>query len=1438
MNLFGPLLQRFSLAFLVVSAVVSSTATADQTIRPGDAHVRVASFDYENESGKTGYFAAAIQPPADTAMLDVCSQRPTHLALIVDTSASQAADFRDDSMLAAAKVLESLGDQDLVQLFAADVDVSPISDGFVSPPEASRLLGKINDRLPMGNTNIFTIIEDVHQRITASPGDKHAVNQSIVYIGDGSSMQAADDARLNTLIGTLTESQTAVHSIAIGPSVNVQLLGSLANWTGGIVTAAGENFPVAQIAQTVGSAASESPIWVTAIKTPEGITPTLTRFAPLRLDRDSILVGRCDRQTAAKNQSPKLKITGRVGQTKIMITGDAAIENSHPDFGFLVALVNDAEANDGLRLPTAGSPMLRHMATVYADQSLQFVKAGALSLQRGNKRGAEAIVEKAIQADPNNDRARQLKKAIGDRLIIQNEGGFDDLFGGEPDPFGGNDNAAVEDPFAEPAGGGIDSLQPAPAPRAVPAPFPRAAPAPNPAPVVVAPPANFGGQPVGDDDLYDVPGSLLGDVLADRSATEGRIRAEVRATLRETTRMLQRDPTGLAGSLKSLLARVETTPDVRPEVRRELAAEVRSAIQIASARESQYIDLNSNLEQEIAAANAQSRLLAESRRRELTLETLSEQMNALIDEGRYIDADRDVAVPFMEIAGVTITRDSVEGQQVRDSTLYLQAFARDRRSRELRERNFVDAMSLVIESAIPFVDDPPVIYPDADVWQRLSRRRLERYGSIELVGDSEVERRIERALDNEVTQNFIDLPLGEAIRTLRESQDIPIIIDTVALEDNGLSVEDPVTIELNNVSLRSFLRLMLRQLDLTYLIKDEVMQITTPERAEENLVTKVYPVGDLVVPIVQLGGGGQGGGIGGGQGGGIGGGGGGLGGGGGGLGGGGGGGLGGGGGGGGFFVVPDDADLSKKTSATINDQPVIDSTTANAPTATRSASKITVTLADGQSEAEAWNEYFANRSVADVEALTQLDADVRRTVAAHSNRANRLTSQDDQVAAKKEFETIRNLIAAAMRAGHVQPWMYTAYAIALQATGGETSEIERSLLSAVDFAETPDDILNVATQLETIGSREAALRLVRNVSATDPLRREPYMIGLRLATKLDDVDALQWATTGILGGAWPPQFSDTVERAKLVAKATHRRLVEEGKTDQASQLADSLRQATSNDVVVRVSWTGEADIDVAVEEPSGTICAMDNISSPGGGTFMGDDYPKGKKSSIRSSNNGVMSETYVCPSGFSGRYRLLVRKVWGNVATGKATVEILTDVGRPEQRSIQQELPLTEKDAMVIFEVKNGKRTDAIADAQLAHLRDVASEMRQDVLGQFQSPVGSEIISDLRNQIANGLDGGGGFNPRGFFGRGAVGFRPEITTIPEGANLMGLAIISADRRYVRISPAPFFSQIGAVTTFNFVTGDEGGGAGGLGAAGGAGGGLGAAGGGGAGGFGN
>jgi len=56
-------------------------------------------------------------------------------------------------------------------------------------------------------------------------------------------------------------------------------------------------------------------------------------------------------------------------------------------------------------------------------------------------------------------------------------------------------------------------------------------------------------------------------------------------------------------------------------------------------------------------------------------------------------------------------------------------------------------------------------------------------------------------------------------------------------------------------------------------------------------------------------------------------------------------------------------------------------------------------------------------------------------------------------------------------------------------------------------------------------------------------------------------------------------------------------------------------------------------------------------------------------------------------------------------------------------------------------------------------------------------------------------------------GSSPAGFFPVITVLPQGASLTASAIVSPDRRHVRISVNPFFSTIGPVDTFNFYTGE-------------------------------
>lgn len=110
----------------------------------------------------------------------------------------------------------------------------------------------------------------------------------------------------------------------------------------------------------------------------------------------------------------------------------------------------------------------------------------------------------------------------------------------------------------------------------------------------------------------------------------------------------------------------------------------------------------------------------------------------------------------------------------------------------------------------------------------------------------EWEVRIEAALRAKGEWEFVDAPLNEVCSAIQEKLGIEVVLDVKALEDFGIDTGTPITRSLRGVSNRSFLRLMLRDLELTYMLRLGALWITTPERAEAQLVTTVYPVGDLV----------------------------------------------------------------------------------------------------------------------------------------------------------------------------------------------------------------------------------------------------------------------------------------------------------------------------------------------------------------------------------------------------------------------------------------------------------------------------------------------------------------------------------------------------------------------------------------------------------------
>lgn len=339
-------------------------------------------------------------------------------------------------------------------------------------------------------------------------------------------------------------------------------------------------------------------------------------------------------------------------------------------------------------------------------------------------------------------------------------------------------------------------------------------------------------------------GKFLGSIEAARGVISGKIQADVEVGLQVARNNAGSKPAKVTADLKLLLENVERAIDLEPGIRAQLRSQIESALKEAVRREFEESEKRAGNEKARAQGLERQLLVEESARNDARLQQLMDRFNSLMSEGRYEQAEANIAEQIRHLAGSSqsIGESAVWNSRNVGNVLKMYAL------REHRHKNFVDALFMTERAHVPFPDDPPIVYPDAEVWEELSLRR-KKWQHMDVAKQGPAETKILAALNDPTTLEFIETPLKDVIDYLKDLHGIEIQIDAKALETSGLGTDVPVTRNLKGISLRSALRLVLKDLDLSYIIKNEVLLITTPEVATETVVTKVYPVGDLVLPI-------------------------------------------------------------------------------------------------------------------------------------------------------------------------------------------------------------------------------------------------------------------------------------------------------------------------------------------------------------------------------------------------------------------------------------------------------------------------------------------------------------------------------------------------------------------------------------------------------------
>jgi hypothetical protein len=132
------------------------------------------------------------------------------------------------------------------------------------------------------------------------------------------------------------------------------------------------------------------------------------------------------------------------------------------------------------------------------------------------------------------------------------------------------------------------------------------------------------------------------------------------------------------------------------------------------------------------------------------------------------------------------------------------------------------------------------VYPLADLYSAAGPRDLGLLSNPYLDHDEAAERRLQGKLQRPGSFDFREKPLGEALREIAEALDDTIVVDQRAIDDVGVSLENPVTISLDRVPLKEALAWILEQQELTYYLSGEAIVISTPEEAESQPITKLH----------------------------------------------------------------------------------------------------------------------------------------------------------------------------------------------------------------------------------------------------------------------------------------------------------------------------------------------------------------------------------------------------------------------------------------------------------------------------------------------------------------------------------------------------------------------------------------------------------------------
>jgi type II secretory pathway component GspD/PulD (secretin) len=227
-----------------------------------------------------------------------------------------------------------------------------------------------------------------------------------------------------------------------------------------------------------------------------------------------------------------------------------------------------------------------------------------------------------------------------------------------------------------------------------------------------------------------------------------------------------------------------------------------------------------------------------------------QQVQALMDQHKalYRDAKYQEALVLAQKARDLDPDNVAAGAAIHITTLRINE-SKAQGNKDGKDKYALEMLNDTDKVGPPVDMDNPLAVNQRVSMQARDRKSIESLLKINNV-HSEKEHAIYRRLDQPISSmDFKDTPLKQILDDLQGLTGINIVTDVPALNDAGVSLDTQITMRLDGIALKSALNLLLHQVHLTYVVQDEVLNITTDEHARGKMITRIHPVLDLVTPI-------------------------------------------------------------------------------------------------------------------------------------------------------------------------------------------------------------------------------------------------------------------------------------------------------------------------------------------------------------------------------------------------------------------------------------------------------------------------------------------------------------------------------------------------------------------------------------------------------------